>query len=199
MKRNIFLIVVLICIGLSSCTKIEVVPTQLKMQVINEQGYSVSGANVYLYANQTDFYKDKNVVASGLTDANGFVYFTNLSPQYNYYFYVQDGCLDNFNNIIHVPYSLEPNAVNSIQPVLISSVGSIKVQNNSIFPFKILVDSEVYLDNLPAMSNTTFYEIPAGTHTVEVIQLSGYVGLPIDEIFNNVTVKCGATTVISFP
>ena len=49
------------------------------------------------------------------------------------------------------------------------------------------------------MKSATFYEMPAGTHTVEVIQFSGYIGLPNDEIFNNVTVKCGASTIVSFP
>ena len=199
MKRNLIIITLLFCTALSSCIKTEVIPTQLKMQVIDGQGYTVPGASVYLYATNNDFYKDINVVAKGTTDANGYIYFTNLSTQVDYYFYVQDGCQDNFNNVNHLSYTLEPNTVNAIEPVVVSSVGNIVVQSSSSYPYKILIDGQVYLDNLPAMKSATFYEMPAGTHTVEVIQFSGYIGLPNDEIFNNVTVKCGASTIVSFP
>jgi len=199
MKRNLIIVALLFCIVLSSCIKTEVRPAKLKMQVIDAQGYTVYGASVYLYETSNDFYKDVNVVAQGTTDANGYVYFTDLSSRIGYYFYVQDGCQDNFNNVNHLSYTLEPNTVNAIAPIVVSSVGKIVVQSSSAYPYKILVDGQVYLDNLPAMKSATFYEMPAGTHTVKVIQLSGYIGLPNIEIFNNVTVECGATTIVNFP
>ena len=128
---------------------------------------------MFLYESKADFEADVNVVAKGTTDANGLIYFSNVSTQINYYFYVQDACQDNFNDINHLSYTLEPNAVNAIEPIIISSVGNIVVQSNSFYPFKVLVDGQVAVSNLPAMTKTTLYEIPAGTHTVEVIQLSG--------------------------
>ena len=198
MKKIYSVVILSLVVLFNSCIKVDVTPTQLKMQVIDNQGYVAPGATVYLYQTESDFVSGNNLVTKGTTDANGYIYFTNLSTQIDYYFFVQYGCQDNYNNFNHLSSYLDANAVNSIGQVAVSSVGSIKVISNSFYPFKVLVDNQIYVSSLASNTNATFDEMPAGTHTVEVIQLSGYTGLPKDLIFP-ITVKCGATTVVSFP
>jgi|GEM_PF-2506103 len=169
-------------------------PTQLKIKVVDDGGNAVAGASVTLYSSKADFLNNTNPVATTVTDANGYMFFSNLSPIV-YYYYVQDDCLDNYNGNFKLSEALTPNVLNTYDPITISSVGIIKLTNNSSDPYEVKLDGVVALSSLQGSTAGKIDEIPAGTHSIEVIQLNG----PNDVLISNVDVICGTTTVVNFP
>ena len=57
------------------------------------------------------------------------------------------------------------------------------------------LDGAVVLSSLQGSIASKIDEVPAGEHTIEVVQLNG----PNDIIISNVDVVCGTTTVVNFP
>lgn len=186
-------------LSFQSCIKTIDTPAPTSMQILVQDnlGYPLPGASVTLFGSESDFYNNVNPIATSYTDANGYLYFTNLSPII-YYYYVQYGCKDNFNGNTHLYEPLVPYSLNTYSPITLSSVGQIKVESNSFYPYQVLLDGVVVVNNLPSQSTATINEIPAGNHSLEVIQLSGYNGSPNYEFFN-VVVTCGDRTIVTFP
>lgn len=169
-------------------------PTQLKIKVVDDGGNPIAGASVTLYRSKADFINNTNPVATTVTDAHGYMFFSNLSP-ISYYYYIQDDCLDNYNGNTHLSEALSPNVLNTYDPITISSVGIIKLINNSSDPYEVKLDGAVVLSSLQGSIASKIDEVPAGAHTIEVVQLNG----PNDIIISNVDVICGTTTVVNFP
>jgi protocatechuate 3,4-dioxygenase beta subunit len=169
-------------------------PTQLKIQVIDNSGIPLSGASVTLYSSQIDFQNNTNPVATTTTDANGYMLFSGLSPIV-YFYFIQDGCLDNYNGNTHLATALTANILNTYDPITLSSEGAIKLVNNSSDPYEVKLDGNVVVASLQASGTAVIDEVLAGTHTIEVVQMDG----PNDETINGVSVSCGTTTTVNFP
>lgn len=73
---------------------------------VNSLGSPVTaGVNVTLYASSTDWENKTNAIGSKITDNNGTVIFTNLSPV-KYYFFASSGCLNNGFNAVSTTGSI---------------------------------------------------------------------------------------------
>ena len=193
----VFILIAISTFSLNSCIKTSTAPTELKIQVVDNQGYPFPNATVYMYETKSDFLNNKNIVLKTTTDANGYLYVTDLSPL-AYYLYVVSDCYDDFNTNYQLPYALLPNTLNVYDPIVLSSVGQIVVQSNSNYPYQIELDGNIVSSSLASGQYITIHEVPAGNHTVRVIQLSGYYPVPLDESFS-VNVTCGNTSQVLFP
>jgi len=75
----------------------QLMPTSLRVTVLDEAGNMQEGAKVTLYKNEADYEKEQNPVAPSQTTSNkGFVTFRNLETKV-YYMTVSKGDLDNGN------------------------------------------------------------------------------------------------------
>lgn len=179
----------------SACVRTTAVPTELKVQVLDDQGYPVAGAHVDLFETKTDYLNSTNIVLTTTTDQNGYIYVYNLSP-ISYYYFISVGCLDNTYTTNRLTSPLVPNVINVYDPIFLSVVGKIKVENNSSFyPCDIYLDGNTttpYYSGLAVGAVLTIPELQAGNHTVEVY--NGHT----DEVFHT-TISCGVTPTISFP
>ena len=174
-------------------------PTQLKFKVIDNLGNTQSGATVVLYKNSTDYTNKTNPVLTSTTDANGYFLGTHLSS-IAYYYRITNGCYDNYGSTStnHLSTPLTMNILNSFNPIVISSKGSIKLTSTSSNPYEVWIDGNVQLTSMTGGTSYTVNEVPVGNHSVRVLQLSGYVISATDETFT-ATVTCGGTSTITFP
>jgi len=193
---QLLLLSLIIC-SFNACIKTTYYPTELKVRVEDAQGLPFSYATVYLYETKSDYLNNTNIVLKTTTDANGYLYVTDLSPV-AYYYYIESECYDNFNTSNRLPSALLPNTLNVYDPIVLTSVGQILVQNNANYPYEIDLDGTVVCSNLPAGQNVTIHEVPTGRHSISIYHLSNYDLFPYDgSITANVT--CGATTNVPFP
>ncbi len=58
----------------------QLLPTKLRITVINGLGNFVKGASVSIYDNEEDYRASENPIATGLTDKKGRVTFKDLKP-----------------------------------------------------------------------------------------------------------------------
>ena len=87
---SIFLI-----IGLSSFSlKTELLPTKLKLTVLDGLGNPVEGATVTLYETEENYFNNEKSVAKGKTDEKGRVVFKDLKP-IQYYIDARKGDMNN--------------------------------------------------------------------------------------------------------
>jgi hypothetical protein len=143
----------------------------------------------------------KNAVASTTTDVNGYMYFSAKSSNIStvaYYFRITSGCLDNYHNSNHFSTPLVANTLNTYNNIILSSVGKIQVVSTSSNPYEIFLDGNVIFSSVAGGSTNTIGEVSVGSHTVRVLQLSGYVFSATDESFT-VNVSCGSTSIVTFP
>ena len=177
-------------------------PTELKVKVIDNLGNPISGAVVTLYNNKSDYNNFANAVATTTTNTNGYMYFSSNTSSIStvaYYYYISYGCKDNVHNATHFSTPLVANTLNTYNDILLSSEGTIKVVNNSSNPYEIYIDGIVYNTSLQGNYSQSFTYETVGTHTVRVVQLSGYLVYPTDETFNVTITGCGNTQTVSFP
>ena len=198
MKNLIKLILAsLLFFCLSSCIKEVPAPTQLQIQVLDDQGYIVPNAAVYLYASESDYLNDKNLLQTSTTDQNGYFYFSNLVPT-TYYYYVKSGCLDNYNTTYYTGQPLLPNQLNQYSPIRLMVSGTLSTKNISYYPYAIYIDGSLAYSSQAGGTTVDFHEIPGGNHIFRVLQLSGYQYNPIDQTFT-VNVSCGVSPTITYP
>ncbi len=181
----------------SSCIKVVPTPTQLQMQVLDYNGFIVPNAAVYLYANQSDFLNDRNLLQTATTDPNGYFYFSNLAPT-TYYYYVKSGCLDNFNTSYYLSQPLLSNQLNQYNPIYLEVSGTVSTKNVSNDPYDVYIDGVLKYRSQPRATTVDFTEISGGNHVVRVIQVSGFLYQPIDETFT-VNVACGVSPTVTYP
>ncbi len=194
---NHFIKIIIACSFLflfNSCTKEVPTPTQLRILVLDDQGYALPNALVTLYQSKSDYLTYKNAVAKTYTDQNGYLYFSNLSTGLYYYYSVEIGCLDNYYSNNHITSLLEPQVLNEYDPIKLNVVGKIKVENDSNNPYDVYLDGYLVYNSLSGNSNITIPEVEGGNHTVEVKQLYG------SNDFNySVNVSCGVYPTVIIP
>ena len=178
----------------SSCIKDVPTPTQLRIQVLDDQGYAVSNASVTLYQSKSDYLNYKNAIATTYTDQNGYLYFSNLSTAVYYYYSVEIGCLDNYYSNNHLTSLLEPQALNEYDAIRLIVVGKIKVENDSNNPYAVYLDGYLVYNSLSGNSNITIPEVEGGNHNVEVKQLYGS-----NDLVYSVNVSCGVQPTVIIP
>ena len=196
-KLFITIIICTFSVCVSSCIKVVPTPTQLQMQVLDYNGYIVPNAAVYLYASESDYFNDKNLLQTATTDPNGYFYFSNLAPT-TYYYYVKSGCLDNFNTTYYLSQPLLPNQLNQYSPIYLDVAQTMSTKNISNDPYDVYIDGVLKYSSQPRATTLNFTEIPGGNHTVRVIQVSGFLYRPIDETFT-VSISCGVSPTITYP
>lgn len=198
MKRILqIMLLAIIAFCFNSCIKTANTPTDLKVRVIDEQGLPFQNAVVYLYETQYDYLHNTNLVLKTNTDNNGYLYVTDLAPV-AYYYFIESDCYDNYNTTQQLPTALIPNTLNVYEPIVLSSVGQLLIQNNTFYPYGIYLDGAVVCSTLPAGQNVTIHEVPTGRHIVRIAHQSVYDTNPLDGS-NTYTVSCGATTTVTFP
>lgn len=173
-------------------------PTQLKVKITDNLGSPISGATATLYNNLSDYQSKTNAVATTTTDANGYMYFSSNLSTVAYYFYISSGCLDNYHNANHFSTPLVANTLNTYNNIILSSEGQIQIVSTSTNPYEVFLDGNVIFSSVAGGSTHYINEVPAGSHTVRVLQLSGYVISPTDETFT-ANVTCGNFTTVTFP
>jgi len=65
---------------LTSFSSSDLLPTSLKITIVDELGNVVKGADVTLYPTEKDYREETNPIASSVTDAKGRVTFKKLKP-----------------------------------------------------------------------------------------------------------------------
>ena len=174
-------------------------PTQLKFQVINTSGTPQVGATVTLYNNVTDYNNKTNPVISSTTDASGY-FLASRIPSVAYYYRITNGCLDNYgsSSTNHLSTALTLHTLNSYNAIVINGKGSVYLSSTSTNPYEVWLDGNVQLSSMSGGSTYTINEVPVGSHSVRVLQLSGYILTATDETFT-VNVTCGNTSTVTFP
>ena len=196
-NMNHFLKIIVACsflFLLNSCIKEVPTPTQLRIQVFDDQGYPLSNAYVTLYQSKSDYLTYKNAIATTYTDQNGYMYFSNLSTSVYYYYSVEVGCLDNYYSNNHITSLLVPQVLNEYDAIKLNVVGTIKVENDSNNPYSVYLDGYLIYNSLSGNSNITIPEVEGGNHTVEVVQLNG-----LNYYTYKVNVSCGVYPTVIIP
>jgi hypothetical protein len=103
---------------LTGCTKkefldIDVAP-QLKLVVVDSEGYQQEGATIKLYKTEDDFYSNTNSAGNGVSSADGTFIFKDLEERI-YYFYVEKGDMNNYYEEVSFSAPLKINEIRKIQ------------------------------------------------------------------------------------
>ncbi|MGF1637892.1 MAG: carboxypeptidase-like regulatory domain-containing protein [Cyclobacteriaceae bacterium] len=83
-KTSIFFLFIAVVMCFSFTSSKQLLPTNLRLTVLDNIGNVVSGATVKLYANDDDYEEDENAVAEMVTDKKGVANFKSLKTQ-SYY------------------------------------------------------------------------------------------------------------------
>jgi protocatechuate 3,4-dioxygenase beta subunit len=62
----------------------KILPTSLKITVVDELGNPAPGTEVKLYATEKDYMQSENALENGITDSKGVVKFKKLKPEVYY-------------------------------------------------------------------------------------------------------------------
>ena len=104
-----------------SCSKTEYVDVdvdpQLEILITDISSTSVSGVTVKLYATESDFRKDENVLGVELTGSDGKVLFEDLSESI-YYFYASKAGLSNFYEVVTFETPLKKNEIRVVKSII---------------------------------------------------------------------------------
>lgn len=170
-------------------------PTSVEFTIKNELGNAVPGANVSLFSSQSDWENNVNKRYTTTADAQGKCTISNLSTL-RYYWYVESGCLNNYNNANTTTTLLKENSINQIF-VIVSPTGTIKLINNSNNSYRVYLNDSNCCDML---GKTTKYlsHKTIGAYIVKVVQLDGYLFYPTEKIYNS-NLSSGDTLTVSFP
>lgn len=105
----------LICICTAS-QPIQLLPTSLRITVLNKLGNPVEGASIQLFASQEAYDAGEPVVATGSSDQKGRVKITDLQPTL-YYIDAEKDDLNNIGNGI-VTDSLREGRMNKVNVII---------------------------------------------------------------------------------
>ncbi|MCG8475599.1 MAG: prealbumin-like fold domain-containing protein [Cytophagales bacterium] len=94
MKKFLFSIFLSLMMWGGFTAEAQILPTKLKITILDETGNIVKGAQVVLYEKKKDYYNEKNPVFTGKTDMKGRVTFKKLKP-IAYYVMAKKGKRDN--------------------------------------------------------------------------------------------------------
>ncbi len=102
---------------LAFTTPHQLMPTSLRVTVLNDAGNTQEGAKVTLYLTQEDYEKEQNPVAeSQMTNNKGFATFRNLETKV-YYMTVSKGDMDNAGASIKTE-ALKSGVLNKVNVII---------------------------------------------------------------------------------
>lgn len=118
MKYALYLITSILLIGLLSFHSVEkqLLPSKLRVTVIDELGNPVEEAEVTLYENEADYRASENAFLKGSTDKKGRVTFKEVEPK-SYYLDARKGDKNN-NGAGVVIGELEEGKLNKVNTVI---------------------------------------------------------------------------------
>lgn len=176
--------------------KPKIQPTSLEITVKNNLGSIVSGASAKLYASKTDWQNGTNQIGvTQISDASGKVKFEDLSDII-YYWHIEKDCQNNINGAVTTTSKLTSN-VNNTLDIILSTTGTLKFENKSNNPYSVFINGIAAFDMNGKSTHTLSYQ-PTGGYSIKVVQKSGYVLYPTEEIYS-FTLSCGQTSIIAFP
>ena len=181
--------------GKTDNTTPAVTQTNFSITVTDELGNKVSGATVELYQSESDLLASTNIVKTVISDANGIAKFTDLYA-IRYWWNASKDCKNNLNGGVTVLNPLTIFVDNKVTTVL-TSTGTISIINNSSNPYEIYVNGNDYV-RLEGNHNIKLNNVKAGSYSIRVLQLSGYILSPTDKTYT-VNVDCGSNPTVSFP
>lgn len=171
--------------------------TSLKLTLINEVGNPVSGANVKLYASQTDYNNRTNQVGSTqFSNSDGQVTFEDLAS-IKYFWFAEKDCRNNSKGAATTTSPITEGKINAVDNVILSPYGSLRLTSTSTNPYKIYINGN-YVFDLNGGASQTVNNLPTGSISVRVLQISGYIISPTDKTYNG-TIGCGQTFDVTFP
>lgn len=169
-------------------------PTIITINVKDEVGNPVPYSSIKLYTNQTDFNNDSAITSYPYTtDANG-TYSTTASAV-TYYWRIKNDCQSNLFKANHSAAPLTANH-NNVFTAVIGKIANINLTSTSSNPYDIYLDGILTLNMNGGTSKSI--TVPIGTHTVRVLQKSGYLVSPTDKT-STVTVGCNLNYSVTFP
>lgn len=117
MKKNIIVLLLLVGCLCAFTIPSQLMPTSLRVTVLNDAGNALEGAKVTLYATQEDYDKEQNPVGeSVMTNAKGFATFRNLETKV-YFMTVSKGDMDNAGASIKTE-SLKSGVLNKVNVII---------------------------------------------------------------------------------
>jgi hypothetical protein len=197
-NKGSLILILALSLLISNCSKKDGVTKQntaLKITAVDDVGLSIAGATVKLYASQTDYSRDKNVIFTKNTDASGNTTFNDL-PAIQYYWRVTSGCKNN-QITTSTSTSALTNGITNTVSVQLKSMGLLKFVNNSTNPYYIYINGVVQSN---AIEGNSIAEVnaPTGNYTIRVLQKSGYLVSPTDKSYTG-SLLCGNTLSTTFP
>jgi hypothetical protein len=117
-KQVSLVILFLLSTGIFSFTQIQkqLIPTSLKIAIIDREGNFVEGAKVTLYASEEDYRNNKNPVKSAISDAKGNLWFKQLNA-ISYFIDARKGDKNNNGEGVQSE-SLTPDRINKINIII---------------------------------------------------------------------------------
>jgi len=193
------LLPLVIILNFSACSKSgndnQKVTTGLQLTMTDSLGNKITGAAVALYSSSADWANRANPVATAVTDAGGIVNFDSLQA-IPYFWYASLDCRNNSTGIYTTNVPLTLNKTTTITTVLYEK-GKIQFVNNSADPYQIYVNGILVLTQNGHVTSG-IDNMPIGSYSVRVLQVSGYTTTPKDETFTG-SITCGSTLTITFP
>jgi len=168
----------------------------LQFSIIDDIGNPAANASVFLYNTENDFFNNRNLIASQVSDNNGVTVFTNLNPQTYYYFISRSSDCANNDFTPHTTLNSVSAGTTVTENATINETGQLNFNNASADPYKIYINGN-YWGTVNGNSSATVDEL-VGTYSIEVRQASGFVNTPNIEDFN-ATVKVCSTGNVNFP
>lgn len=190
------LAIIIASVLLTNCSKDKTSDTSLSIIIKESVTDRVAGATVKLYTSEDAMNTQSSAVATAVTDANGVAKFTNLSNNIYYYWSAQLSCKNN-TFLQKVTPELLAKDKNNIVDGYIQGIGSLTFTNTSANPYQVFVNGASVISSQAGGSTKTI-SYPAGSCTVRVLQLSGYVLYPTDQSYAG-TLSCGGSLTTTFP
>jgi len=118
MKYILFVISAVLLAGLFSFKNIDdqLLPTKLRITVIDGLGNPTEGAEVLIFENEKDYRAGENEVAKALSDNKGRVTFKDLKPVSYYIFASKDDMNNDGEGVVTAP--LDEGKLNKVNTVI---------------------------------------------------------------------------------
>ena len=203
-KSLVGTLLIFILISISSCSKDDSLTnyetsqnTSMKLSIIDNHGNNVAGAKVSIYQSHSDWeHRTNQIGKTQVTNSQGNVVFDNLSP-IKYFWFIEKGCKNNYNGPVTSQNPISEGHQNIINNIIISSSGTIKLDNYSNNPYNIYINGTF---EFALKGNETRYlkNTKLGAYSIKVVQISGYALYPTIKNYN-INVKCGQIKAVNFP
>lgn len=118
MKYILFVLSAILLAGLFSfkSTDNQLLPTKLRITVIDGLGNQTEGAKVSIFENEKDYRAGENAVATALSDSKGRVTFKELKPIAYYIYATKDDMNNDGEGVVTAP--LDEGKLNKVNTVI---------------------------------------------------------------------------------